>query len=122
MNLQYRKNIEPFVEREFNLAEEARLQGRFEQEFSHLETAHVLGQTSTVLHTKAHWMMWLWAVRQKNLRELVGQALRIVGALTKTVFGLVPVGNTGGANVSPFCVMAIRPEHQQLIDRANNLH
>jgi hypothetical protein len=33
--------------------------------------------------------------------------LRIVGAATKTAFGLVPIGTTGGANVSPLKPMPV---------------
>ena len=43
-----------------------------------------------------------WAFHQKDMVELRGQLMRIIGAATKTVFGWVPTGNTGGANVSPF--------------------
>lgn len=48
-----------------------------------------------------------WAIKNKDFREARGQLLRIVGAATKTVFGLVPEGNTGGSNVSPFTPMPI---------------
>ena len=62
--------------------------------------------------------MLYWALRNVKLKEIFGQVLRIVGAATKTVFGFVPQGNTGGANVSPFKVMPIKPEHQIIIDNA----
>ena len=62
--------------------------------------------------------MLLWAVRNLQIGELLGQAVRIVGAATMTTIGLVPKGNTGGANVSPFKVMPIKPEHQAAINRA----
>ena len=42
----------------------------------------------------------------------------IVGAATKTFVGLVPHGNTGGANVSAFRRMPIAPDLQRLIDAA----
>ncbi len=62
--------------------------------------------------------MLYWALRNVKLKEIFGQVLRIVGAATKTVFGFVPQGNTGGANVSPFKVMPFKPEHQLIIDTA----
>ena len=68
------------------------------------ERAHVLGQRSTALHVLAHLRMARWAFHQKDMAELRGQLMRIIGAATKTVFGWVPTGNTGGANVSPFAV------------------
>lgn len=69
--------------------------------FRRLERAHVLSQTSTRDHVRVHWHMLLWGLRQRDAKEIAGQLLRIVGAASKTAFGLVPIGNTGGANVSP---------------------
>jgi hypothetical protein len=62
--------------------------------------------------------MLLWGVRRRRLREVAGQVLRIVGAATKTTFGLVPSGNTGGSNVSPFRRLPIPVELQSIIDEA----
>ncbi len=84
----------------------------------HLERAHVLGQESTYWHVHVHYLMLLWAFRYRSVREILGQVFRIVGAATKTAFGLVPQGNTGGANVSPFRKMPIAPELADVIDRA----
>lgn len=70
--------------------------------FHRLERAHVLSQASTREHVRVHWHMLIWGFRQRRRREVFGQILRIVGAATKTALGLVPSGNTGGANVSPF--------------------
>src|SRR5690554_7128041 len=44
----------------------------------------------------------------------------IVGAATKTAFGLVPSGNTGGADVSPFKKMPIDPKLAALIQKAKS--
>ncbi len=46
--------------------------------------------------------MLLWAWRERSAKEFFGQVFRITGAATKTAVGLVPEGNTGGANISPF--------------------
>jgi len=46
--------------------------------------------------------MFIWGIRSKSLRETLGQVIRMVGAATKTAVGLVPSGNTGGSNISPF--------------------
>jgi hypothetical protein len=53
------------------------------------------------------------------MRELFGQAVRIIGAATKTIFGLVPVGNTGGSNVSPFKRMPIPTDIKRILDSAS---
>ena len=106
------------MEAELSFACEARQQQNDLVEFSHLGNAHVIGQESTYWHVKVHWLMLLWAVRNSNPKEFLGQIFRIVGAATKTAIGLVPQGNTGGANVSPFKIMPIRPEHASIIHRA----
>jgi hypothetical protein len=93
-----------------------RLAGDHLAEFHHLERAHVLGQASTIEHTRVHVLMFLWALRQYQPGEMAGQVVRILGAATKTIFGLVPSGNTGGSNVSPFKSMAISPDLRRILD------
>jgi hypothetical protein len=62
--------------------------------------------------------MFTWGWRHGNIRECVGQTLRIVGAATKTALGLVPTGNTGGSNISPFKRLPVAPELEALIRSA----
>ncbi len=64
--------------------------------------------------------MLVWAIRNGSAREALGQVFRIIGAATKTAFGLVPQGNTGGANVSPVKKMPIAPDLAALIQRAKS--
>ena len=99
--------IAPHVQAEISAASTAHAKEDYLSEFVHLERAHVLGQASTYLHLKVHCLMFVWGWRQRSGRECFGQLLRILGAATKTAMGLVPAGNTGGANVSPFKVMPI---------------
>jgi len=92
------RRIGEFVQAELDAAT---LEASPAARFGRLERAHVLSQTSTRDHVRVHWHMLVWAVRQGDRKEIAGQILRIVGAATKTALGLVPAGNTGGANVSP---------------------
>ncbi len=98
----FAKAIRPYVTQELQQAQLCWEAGQRDQAFSHLERAHVLGQSSTVQHVRTHWHMFIWGIRSKSFRETVGQVVRMVGAATKTAIGLVPSGNTGGSNVSPF--------------------
>ncbi|CAI4159546.1 conserved hypothetical protein [Alteromonas macleodii] len=116
----FTRNIRPYVEAELALADRKQNQNSQQCAFSHLENAHVLGQASTRLHVKVHVQMLLWAVKQGNIGEFFGQLFRIAGAATKTVFGLVPHGNTGGANVSPFKAMPIKPDLNMIIKKARS--
>jgi hypothetical protein len=88
------------------------------REFAHLERAHVLGQASTREHVRVHWRMLTWAWRHRDAREFFGQVLRLSGAATKTFIGMVPTGNTGGANVSAVKPMPIDPELAAIIEAA----
>jgi len=110
--------IRPHVLHEFEQAKLCFEKGDFEESFKHLENAHVLGQRSTRLHVLAHLRMAQWAIAQRAPKEFFGQLFRIVGAAAKTFLGLVPSGNTGGSNVSPFKPMPLSVEHQTLIERA----
>ena len=114
----FSEKIRPHVVKELEHAAAAERQGEPNLAFHHLERAHVLGQAATREHVRTHWAMLLWGVRRRRLREVAGQVLRIVGAATKTAFGLVPLGNTGGSNVSPFRRLPIPIELQSIIDEA----
>jgi hypothetical protein len=114
----FAQRIRPFVQAELDAAQHARARRDFCGEFAHLERAHVLSQATTLLHVRVHAAMLLWGIRQRSVREVAGQLFRIVGAATKSWAGLVPQGNTGGANVDAFRRMPIAPELQHLIDAA----
>lgn len=114
----FAKNIRPHVSAELELAAGAERRGDPALAFTHLERAHVLGQASTREHVRAHWAMFRWGLRNRRPREITGQALRIVGAATKTAIGRVPEGNTGGSNISPFRPLPVAADLQAIIDRA----
>jgi Protein of unknown function (DUF3703) len=110
-------NIRPAVDAELQLAAELAASDPTAA-FAHLERAHVLGQRSTRHHVRAHLAMLRWAVRQRDRREVRGQLFRLIGASTKTAVGLVPTGNTGGANVSPFRRLPVPDDLRQTIAAA----
>jgi hypothetical protein len=114
----FSKSINSFVISELELAIRERESGNIISEFQYLENAYVLGQESTYWHVKV--LMLMWALRNYQVKEIFGQFFRIIGAATKTAFGLVPQGNTGGTNVSPFKVMPIKPEYEVIINNAKS--
>lgn len=114
----YARAIAPFVDQELDAAHHADARGDHRQAFAHLERAHVLGQASTWQHVRVHWQMLRWGLRQRSLREIMGQLLRIIGAASKTAIGWVPTGNTGGANVSPFRPLPVDAELAQITAQA----
>lgn len=111
-------SIRPYIQQEVERSRQYRAVGDINKEFEYLENAHVIGQESTYYHVYAHWKMLQWGIRNQNIKEVLGQLLRIVGAAATTAIGLVPHGNTGGSNVSPFQRMPIQPRLSTIIDQA----
>lgn len=111
-------DLKPYIDDEIRQASELSDAGHDAEAFSHLERAHVLGQAMTREHTRVHWLMFKSAIRQRNAREIWGQFIRIIGAATKTPFGIYPTGNTGGANVWFFKPMPVAEDLKAILDRA----
>ncbi|MGD9968224.1 MAG: DUF3703 domain-containing protein [Hyphomonadaceae bacterium] len=118
--LSFANQIRSHVDHELARAAPAERAGDAAAGFRHLERAHVLGQASTVQHVRAHWAMLIWALRHRAPREVRGQITRLIGAATKTWIGLIPSGNTGGANVSAFKAMPIPGDLADIIAAARS--
>ena len=113
------RRIRPHVQAELEAAAASERAGDAAVAFEHLERAHVLGQASTVEHVRVHFRMLLWGLRQRQPAEIGGQLLRIVGAAALTPFGLIPEGNTGGSDISPFRPVIVPPDLARLIAAAS---
>ena len=87
-----------------------------DQAFTHLERAHILGQSFPIEHARAHWWMLKVGWRRRDFVEITGQIPRIVGSLLFSRIW-VPSGNTGGAHVPPFKSMPIPTDLQSLLDK-----
>jgi hypothetical protein len=116
----YCERIKPHWDLEVAAAARAESSADPHLAFGHLERAHILGQNSTWLHIQTHILMMRWGWRQSSSREVTGQLFRLFGAATKTAFGLIPAGNTGGANVSPFRRMPVPRDLQTLMGAARS--
>ena len=93
-------------------AEKEYRNGNFGNCFYYLERAHILGQRKTRMHLATHWWMLKVAIRTLNGKEIFGQLTRIVASLLFSRIW-VPLGNTGGANVSPLKRMPIPKEFEK---------
>jgi len=111
----YALRIRPSVQAEFAASRAAEARGEFYTSFLHLERAHVLGQPDTALHVAVHWRMFRFAVRNRRPGEALGQLWRMAAAAVFTAFGLVPEGNTGGADVSGLRRMPVTPDLKRLM-------
>lgn len=93
----------------------------FDAAFSELETAHILGQQYLLPHITVHLWMLRVGIARSDRREVVGQITRLVATLPAFIFGWVPLGNTGGANVSAFKPMPVPQTLNNLIPSRNRL-
>lgn len=82
----------------------------------HLERAHILGQRWFPAHVKTHFHMRRLALKMSDAKEARGQLVRLIGAAPFHIAGWVPVGNTGGANVSPTLPMPIPSDLQSYLE------
>ena len=88
--------------------------GDLDEAFRRFERAHILGQRSTRLHLGAHVAMLKVARRRRDRREVIGQLKRIVAAaLFSRIW--VPLGNTGGANVSALRRMPVPEDLKRIL-------
>ncbi|HEX8288314.1 MAG TPA: DUF3703 domain-containing protein [Pyrinomonadaceae bacterium] len=117
-NNTFAKRIKKHVDIEIEQASNSLKANDIEGAFHHLERAHILGQAVTIEHTRVHWLMLKLGWKKRDWREISGQLFRVVGASTKTPFGIYPKGNTGGANISPFKPLSIPNDLQEIISEA----
>ncbi|SMP52160.1 DUF3703 domain-containing protein [Noviherbaspirillum suwonense] len=104
-------------EREMAKARRLYQEGRLDQAFSHLETAHVLVQRHVVPHVRSHWLMLKIGLRRRSVPEVFGQVVRIVLGGIGSAVGIVPVGNTGGTNISMFKRLPIAADIAHIADK-----
>jgi hypothetical protein len=101
---------------EMTLAKALIARGELEAGFAHLERAHVIGQAFVVPHARSHWLMLKVELRRKRAVAAFGQAVRIVLGMLGSAVGIIPVGNTGGSDISMFKRMPVEPALQKIID------
>jgi len=93
------------------------ISGDFENSFHHFERAHILGQKFVVPHTISHFWMLKIGIKTKNLKEVIGQLIRIPAGIIGSSIGVVPIGNTGGSNVSATIEMEIPADLLEIIEQ-----
>ncbi|MFK7732154.1 MAG: DUF3703 domain-containing protein [Pseudomonadales bacterium] len=114
-----RDSIKTAFVREISLARAAYKNGLFKEAFTHLERAHILSQPNFSAHWRTHWWMLKIGLRLCDFREIIGQLLRLAATIPGYVFGWVPLGNTGGSNVSALQPMPIPDDLNRLIGQYN---
>lgn len=92
---------------EIGLSFSARDGGNLEQEWHHLERAHILGQFHPLRHFYVHLLMIRFGFVHRKVDEILGQIPRVILAIPGSLTGLAAKGNTGGSNVGIFAPMKV---------------
>ncbi len=82
-------------------------QGNDAAAWHHLERVHIVSQPYLGPHLASHGAMLRFAVRRRDIREVLGQLVRIILAPLGSLTGRLPMGNTGRSNVSAFAPMPV---------------
>ncbi|HFB55351.1 MAG TPA: DUF3703 domain-containing protein [Hellea balneolensis] len=96
--------------------------GMYDAAFQRLEHAHILGQRYFFMHLLSHWWMLKVGIKKSDKREIFGQITRILTAVPGYLFGWIPKGNTGGANISPVKPMPLPTDLEELVGAFNIWH
>ena len=99
---------------ELTRALELEHRGDLDTAFAHLERAHILSQRYALTHARVHLRMLRVGWKRREPREVIGQITRTVAALLFSRIW-VPLGNTGGANVSALRPMPLPEDLRALI-------
>lgn len=81
----------------------------------HLGRAHVLSQNSTPKHLYVHVLMFGYALRTFDVKEIFGQLLRLVVTVPGHLIGRVPRGNIGWSTVGLTQVMQVPEDLESVL-------
>jgi hypothetical protein len=107
------------LQRELESAGRNEAAGDLSGAFAHLERAHILSQRYTLIHAAVHLRMLRIGWRRRDAREVFGQTTRSIAALLFSRLW-VPLGNTGGANVSALRPMPLPVDLKALLERGDS--
>lgn len=110
------ERLKPFFLKELEVADNYFSRNEFRLSWYHLERAHIFGQPYPLPHKLVHWKMWIFGIKSKDTREVIGQIPRLLAGGFKSFVGEVPIGNTGGSNVPPLKRMEISVELKKIIE------
>jgi hypothetical protein len=106
-----------YYQQELGFYQDAMNRGEYLAAWKHLENAHVLGQAYPKEHTTVHWLMLKFGIKIKSTKEIVGQIPRLIFGGIKSFVGTIPMGNTGGSNVSALKPMEIPEQLKQILKK-----
>ncbi|AUC84324.1 hypothetical protein CW731_02985 [Polaribacter sp. ALD11] len=117
-NFKITKHLKSIFKVEYVLYEKAMHTQNLELAWYHLERLHIIGQSYPLEHSYSHWLMLKFGFRQKNVKEVFGQVIRLLVGGWKSFINQIPTGNSGGANVHPLKKMEL-PDDLKLVFKYN---
>lgn len=85
----------------------------------HLERAHILSQSSAWRHLCIHFVMFIYAIMRREIREALGQVPRMILAVPSSLLGLAPLGNTGRSSVGLFATASLPKDLETLVRKSS---
>ncbi len=92
-------NLRNLLLREVQLYQNAYRNKDFDLCMIHLGRAHIVSQNKVSFHLYVHYLMLQYAFLRHDLREILGQVLRLIVTIPGHLLGRVPAGNTGWSTV-----------------------
>ena len=112
--------IKSFLQDQYFGARSAENAGKIEDAWDHLQRAHIVAQGMFAPHLYSHWRMLTLAAKTADLREVLGQLMRLALAPLGNLTGRLPIGNTGRSDVSAFVHMDIPADLQAILNNTKN--
>lgn len=107
--------IKQFIEQELKLYHQSFSNKDFEKAFSNLERIHIVSQPFVIPHTVSHLYMLRFALQTLRPKEIIVQVFYTLLGGILSFIGLVPIGNTGGANAISKGKMEVPEDLKQYI-------
>lgn len=116
-NTKIPKVLKEYYDNELRFYRLSLLKGNLSQAWNHLERSHIIGQSYPFEHTYSHWLMLKFGFRQKNVKEVLGQVVRLLVGGWKSFIDHVPTGNTGSADVPPLKKMELPQDLNNILNQ-----
>lgn len=111
-----RREIANEYKRSIEQANAAEQRSDLDSAFAALERAHILAQRYLFAHIYTHWRMLKVGIKRQDVREMFGQVVRMLAIVPAYLVGWVPMGNTGGSNVSALRPMSLPADIAPLLE------
>lgn len=90
-------------------------EGKFAESLDKFGRAHIISQRYVIEHTISHLWMLKVGIKTKDIKEIIGQLLRIPAGVIGSFIQVLPIGNTGRSNVGAFKKMEVPMDLKELL-------